>query len=114
MRAGWMPSGACTSGSIAPPRDATRRTSGGATTTGTTRAGRLGRTRLGLAMHVFRASVASRVPVRLGAALRRQRGGDDRLVLVHVDDGRDGDARRLDVVDGLDAHARADVARRRG
>ena len=51
---------------------------------------------------------------RLGAALRRQRGGDDRLVHVHVGDGRDADARRLDDVDGVDADARTDVARRRG
>jgi hypothetical protein len=47
---------------------------------------------------------------RLGAALRGQRGGDDRLVRVHVGDGRDADARRLDDVDGLDADARTDVA----
>jgi hypothetical protein len=51
---------------------------------------------------------------RLGAALRRQRGADDRLVRVHVGDGRDADARRLDDVDGVDADARTDVARRRG
>ena len=35
-----------------------------------------------------------------------------RLVRVHVGDGRDADAGRLD--DGVDADARADVARRRG
>ena len=45
---------------------------------------------------------------RLGAALRRQRGGDDRLVRVHVRDGRDADVRRLDDVDGVDADARTD------
>src|SRR5207249_4754837 len=41
---------------------------------------------------------------------------DDRLVRVHVGDGRDADARRLDDVDGVDADAdaRTDVARRRG
>ena len=39
---------------------------------------------------------------------------DDRLVHVHVGDGRDADARRLDDVDGVDADARTDVARRRG
>ena len=33
---------------------------------------------------------------------------------VHVGDGRDADARRLDDVDGVDADARTDVARRRG
>ena len=35
MRADWMASGACTSGSTAHPRDATRRVSGGAATTST-------------------------------------------------------------------------------
>jgi hypothetical protein len=35
-------------------------------------------------------------------------------VHVHVGDGRDADARRLDDVDGVDADARTDVARRRG
>jgi hypothetical protein len=51
----------------------------------------------------FRASFPARLLRRLGAALRRQRGGDDRLVRVHVGDGRDADARRLDDVDGVDA-----------
>src|SRR5947209_558391 len=100
MRADWTASGACTSGSTAPPRGVTRRASGGAATTSTTSAER------------------SRAPAsllrRLGAALRRQRGGDDRLVRAHVGDGRDADARRLDDVDGVDADARTDVARRRG
>src|SRR5258708_22030317 len=40
MRAGWTASGACTSGSTAHPRAATRRASGGAATTSTTRAER--------------------------------------------------------------------------
>src|SRR5260370_38210199 len=44
---------------------------------------------------------------RLGAALRRQRGANHRLVRVHGGDGRDADARRLDDVDGVDAGARA-------
>src|SRR5947207_11848907 len=35
MRVDWMASGACTSGSIALPRDATRRASGGGATTST-------------------------------------------------------------------------------
>src|ERR1700757_3453359 len=38
MRAGWTVSGACTSGSTAPPRGATRRASGGSATTSTTSA----------------------------------------------------------------------------
>src|SRR2546426_1133531 len=40
MRADWTASGACTSGSTAHPRGATRRASGGAATTSTTRAER--------------------------------------------------------------------------
>src|SRR2546428_1034650 len=103
MRADWTASGACTSGSTAPPRGATRRASGGAATTSTTSA---------------EPSRGCRGPAsllrRLGAALRRQRGSDDRLVRVHVGDGRDADARRLDDVDGVDADPRTDVARRRG
>jgi len=35
-------------------------------------------------------------------------------VRVHVGDGRDADARRLDHVDGVDADAWTDVARRHG
>ena len=66
------------------------------------------------ATHVFRASLPASVFWRLGAALRGQRGGNDRLVRVHVGDGRDANARRLDDVDGVDADARTDVARRRG
>jgi hypothetical protein len=50
---------------------------------------------------------------RLGAALRCQRGGNDRLVRVHVGDGRDADARWLDDVDGVDADARTHVDSRR-
>jgi hypothetical protein len=51
---------------------------------------------------------------RLGAALRCQRGGNDRLVRVHVGDGRDADARWLDDVDGVDADARTHVDSRGG
>src|SRR5437868_4068701 len=101
MREEWTASGACTSGSTAHPRGATRRASGGAATTSTTSAER---------SRGFRASLLR----RLGAALRRQRSADDRLVRVHVGDGRDADARRLDDVDGLDADDRPVVARRRG
>src|SRR5438874_2510819 len=60
MRADWTASGACTSGSIAHPKDATRRASGGAATTSTRRAER-----------------SRGVYWRLGAALRCQRGGHD-------------------------------------
>src|SRR2546425_11559243 len=67
-----------------------------------------------LTTHGFRASFPANVFWRLSAALRYQRSGNDRLVRVHVGDGRDTDARRLDDVDGVDADARTDVARRRG
>src|SRR4030095_9891579 len=73
--------GACTSGSTAHPRGATRPAPGGAATTSTTRAERRRGRRA--------------VSWRRSAALRCQRGGDDRLVRVHVGDGRDADARRL-------------------
>src|SRR5258707_2521285 len=121
MRADWTASGACTSGSTAPPRGARRRAaSGGAATTSTTSAKRsLGcRGATGgtgdLTTHGFRASFPASLLRRLSAALRCQRGGDDRLVRVHVGDGRDADARRLDDVDGVGADAPTDVARRRG
>src|SRR5262249_3892396 len=100
MRADLTGSGACTSGSTARPGDATKRSTkracGGAATTTTTSAepGSLRR--------------------RLRAALRRQRGRDNRLVRVHVGDGRNADARRLDDVDGVDADARTELAGRRG
>src|ERR1044071_4639097 len=88
MRADWTASGTCISGSTALPRGATRRVSGGAVTTSTTsdepdhERTEHKRTRDGGA-HGLRASVFR----GLGAALRRQRGGDDRLVCVHVVDG---------------------------
>src|SRR5215831_6309283 len=112
MRADWTASGACTSGSTAPPRGATRRASGGAATTSTASAEPSRGSPIGadLTTHGFRASLLR----RLGAALRRQRRGDDRLVRIHVGDGRNADARRLDDVDGVDADARTDLARRRG
>src|ERR687895_16524 len=89
MRADWTASGACTSGSTAPPEGVTRRASGGAATTSTTRAERR------------RGCFPANLLRRLGAALRRERGGDDRLVRVHASDG-------------VAADARTDVARRRG
>src|SRR5437667_1877551 len=64
--------------------------------------------------HGFRASFPASVFWRLSAALRCQCSGNGRLVRVHVGDGRDADARRLDDVDGMDADARTDVAPRRG
>src|SRR6266581_7164765 len=128
MRADWTVSGACTSGSTARPWGATRRTCGGPGTTSTPSAersrGRHGAFRGGyrgataetgnLTTHGFRASFPASVFRRLGAALRCQRGAYDCLVRVHVGDGRDADARRLGDVDGVDADARTDVARRRG
>src|SRR5712691_2965058 len=101
MRAAWTASGACTSGSTAPPGDATRRASGGAATTSTTSAERCRGCRWrncgtgDLTTHGFRANFGASLLRRLGA-------------------GRDADARRLDDGDGVDADARTDVARRRG
>src|SRR5437899_5544167 len=120
MRADWTACGACNSGSTAPPRGATRRASGGAAMTSTRSAERRRGPRSAtaetgyLTTHDFRATFPASLLRRLGTALRRQRGGDDRLVRVHVGDGRDSDARRLDDVDGVDADARTDVDRRRG
>src|SRR5688572_6983794 len=71
MRADWTASGACTSGSTAPPRGATRRASGGAATTSTTRAER--------SRHGFRASFPASLLWRLSATLRRQHSADNRL-----------------------------------
>src|SRR5207245_1348390 len=48
---------------------------------------------------------------RLSTALRCKHGGNDRLVRVHVGDGH-AHARRLDDVNGVDADARTDMARR--
>src|SRR5438445_11927079 len=120
MRADWTVSGACTSGSTAPPSGRTSRASGGSATTSTTsaepRRGCRWRNRGtgDLTTYGYRPTCPASLLRRLGAALRRQRGGDDRLVHVHVGDGRDADARRLDDVDGVDADARSDVAGRRG
>src|SRR5436190_23935307 len=117
MRVDWTGSGGCTNGSTAPPRGATRRVSGGAATTSTgsvepDRGCRWRNRGTGdLATQGFRASFPASLLRRLGAALRRQRGGDDRLVRVHVGDGRDANARRRDDVDGMDADARTVVAR---
>src|SRR5258708_15458061 len=120
MRADWTASGACTSGSTALPRGATRRASGGAVTTSTPSAepsrGCRWRNRGtgNLTTHDFRAIFPASLFRPLGAALRRRRGGDDRLVRVHVGGGRDADGRRVGDVDGVDARARTDVDRRRG
>src|SRR5713101_143849 len=120
MRADWTASGACTNGSTAPPRGATRRAPGGAATTSTTSAEPSRGCRWcnqgtgDLTTHGFRASFPASLLRRLSAALRCQCGGNERLVYVHVVDGRDADAWGLDDVDGVDADARTDVARRRG
>jgi len=91
MRADWTASGACTSGSTAHPRGATRRAFGGAATTSTTRPER---SRV-LAAH-FRTGDDSWLPSELPASVFRrlrapllcQRDGNDRLVRVHVGAGR--------------------------
>src|SRR4030095_4491074 len=67
-----------------------------------------------LAKHGWRGNVAASVPRRLGVALCCQRRGEDRVVRVDVGDGRNADAWRLDDVDGVDADAGPDLARRRG
>src|SRR6266581_375839 len=98
MRADWTASGACTSGSTARPGGATKRTCGGPATTSTPSAEgcrdyRAANVETGdLAAHGFRACVRAHLPRRLGAALRRERRGDDRLLHVDVGDGRDADA----------------------
>src|SRR4029077_4252320 len=109
MRADWTACGACTSGSTALPGGATKPMSGGSATTSTPSAeqrrgyrGATAETR-DLATHGVRANLRAPLPGCLGAVLRRQRGGDDRLVRVDVGDGRDADARRPDDVDGVDA-----------
>src|SRR5206468_2454888 len=108
MSAEWTASGACTSGSTAPPRGATRRASGGTATTSTTsaepsRGCRWAQPRTGdLTTHGFRARLPASLLRRLSAALRCERVDNDRLVRVHVDDGQDANARRLDDVDGVD------------
>lgn len=58
----------------------------------------------------FRTNFPASLFRRLCAALRYQCGDDDRLVHIHVGDGRDADARCLDHVDGVDADARTDLA----
>src|SRR5262249_18280811 len=111
MHADWTAFGACTNCSAARPGGATRPAPGGPATTSTTigewRHGSSGATAESEVMrHGFRATPTASVPWRVSAALRRERGADDRLVSVHVSNGRDADARRLDDVDGVDADAR--------
>src|SRR5580658_6980647 len=119
MRAVWTASGACTNGSTAPPGAATRRASGGVVTmsTGAERShGDYGAT-AGLRIFATCSSRSSRpesVSRYFCAAFRRQRAADYALVQIHVGDGRDGHAWRLDDVNGMDADARTDVGRRRG
>src|SRR6185503_1148539 len=86
-RVDWTLSGACTRGSTARPRDATRPVSGGGATTSTRR----------------------ELPNCFLTAVCRQRRGHGGLGRVYVGDGRHADARWLDDVDGLDADARAVV-----
>src|SRR5262245_17214937 len=101
MRARWTACGACTSGSTAHRRGVTSRACGGSTTTVTTNAE---------ASRGFPASLLR----RLGDRLRCQRGVDDRLVRVHVGDGRDANAWGLDDLAHVDADAGADVLGCRG
>jgi len=65
-----------------------------------------------LATHGSRSSRPGSVSWRFCATLRRQRRGNERFVHIDVGNGRDAHARRLDDVDGVDAYAGADLARR--
>src|ERR1044072_2063657 len=116
MPGDWMACGACPGGSTARPRDATRPVSGGGTTTITPserhRGCRGAAAEREIASPGFGASFPSHVPGRVRAAVRHERGADHPLVHVHVGDGRDADARRLDDADGVDADAGTNVARR--
>src|SRR5262245_1668778 len=119
MRAGWTGSGACINGSTAHPRGATKRACGGDATTSTASPERHrgcgGATaEREISRHGPRASLSTSVSWPLFAAVRYQCGGHDRLLQIHVGDGRDADARRLDDVDGVDADAWTDVAGCRG
>src|SRR2546422_10931125 len=71
MRADWTASGACTSGSTATPRGATRRASGGAAMTSTTRNEHDANARTGMACR------RGGVPCHVG----RDDGGDDAAAL---------------------------------
>src|SRR5437867_13451138 len=107
MRADWTASGACTSGSTAPPRGATRRAPGGAATTSTTRAERNRRCRGATAGLEISRRMASERASQLAffgvSALLFAASAAVTIVWVrvHVGDGRDADARRLDDVDGV-------------
>jgi hypothetical protein len=85
-------SGVCTNRSTAPPEDETRRVSGGAATTSRASDER----RFGcsdaiagqeVTTHDFRASFTASLLRHLGAALRRERSADDRLLRVHIGNG---------------------------
>src|SRR5438552_17570369 len=117
MPEGWTACGACTSGSIAHPRGATSRVFGGATTTRTRNERRRGcrghEPGAGdLTTRDDRANFPPNVLRSLGAAVRRDHGGHERLVHLHVGDESDANARRLDDADDVDADAGTNVARR--
>src|SRR5437667_10879531 len=117
MRADWTVSGAHISGSTAPPRVAMRRASGGAATTSTANNEVIVTAQFPgkeIPTHDFRANFTASVLRHLSAALCRKRSADHRLVWLHVSNGKDADARRLDDVDGVDADAWTDMAGRLG
>jgi len=97
------------------PRDATRWAYGGAAVMSTTsaesgrRPRRPSRWTRNFTTHRFRVGLLR----RLGDALRRQRGSDDRPVRIHAGGGRDEDARRPGDADRVDADVRTDLVRRR-
>src|ERR1700740_3432026 len=123
MPADWMASGACTNGLTGPRGVGTRRSftrrgeCGGAFTTSTPTTDpsheHHGHSRGtgDFQTHGFRASFPTSVLGRLSAAVYSQWCGDDCLVRFDVGNGQDADARRLVDVDGVDADARAELAR---
>src|SRR5215469_12908520 len=116
MREDWTMFGACTRGSIVPPGGVTRPASGGAETTSTESDEQQGRWQQAVEgdEHDVRENFTTRILRHLSAALSRERSAYNCLVWLHVIDGRDAHARRLDDVDDLDTGAGTDVAGRRG
>src|SRR5215472_11352922 len=111
MPAEWTVSGGCTTGSTALLEGGTRLAFGGAATTSTASDQRRSAPsdafgRKEITTHDFRTNFTAGLLRHFSIALCRKRRDDDRLVWLHVSNGRDDDARRLDHVDGMDADAR--------
>src|SRR5262245_22358958 len=116
-----MGCGGCISGSTARRWDATSPACGGAATTSTPiRVERGGATRVdvdrlpyNLTSDGFPSGQRARVLWHLRAALHEQRCVHNRLVRIAVGHGRHANRWRMDDVDGLDADADTNMARRR-